>query len=512
MRALPHLLAGVVTSALALAVGSVGNSVAATAPYQHVLLISIDGMHAIDLANYIAANSQSALAALVRSGVVYPNAMTTMPSDSFPGLLAQVSGGSPKSTGVFYDDSFDRTFFAPGSNCAGVPGAEVGFAENIDVDSDRLDAGGTPGSPMTQIDPKKLPMAVVAGKCTAIYPHAFPRVNNVFEIVKGHGGRTAWSDKHPAYELLNGPSGKGLDDLFALEQDSLIPGTKIKTTGSFKAERDFDEARVKAVVNEMNGLDSTGSRRAPVPTLFGMNFQAVSVGQKLPKAGPGDAADLIGGYVDASAKPSNGLATQLAYVDKALGELVNVLRANNLYDTTLIIIASKHGQSPIDPATFQALDDDPYTKTPGYGFHIADDASLIWLKPEARAANLQGAQVYLSKNLKVLGIGKLLTPNALSLIYQDPATDSRTPDFMVGVNPGVVYTSGSKIAEHGGFNLDDRSVALLISSPRLHVQSITAVVQTTQVAPTILKALGFDPNELQAVREEGTQQLPGLPF
>jgi hypothetical protein len=97
-------------------------------------------------------------------------------------------------------------------------------------------------------------------------------------------------------------------------------------------------------------------------------------------------------------------------------------------------------------------------------------------------------------------------------MYQDPATDSRTPDFMVGVNPGVVYTSGSKIAEHGGFNLDDRSVALLVSNPHMQAQSITAVVQTTQVAATILKALGFDPNELQAVRQEGTQELPGLPF
>ena len=510
MSALSRLLVGIATSALAL--GSASNSIAAAAPYQHVLLISIDGMHALDLANYIAANSDSTLASLVHSGVVYENALTTIPSDSFPGLLAQVSGGSPKSTGVFYDDSFDRTFFAPGSNCTGAPGAEVAFAENIDVDSTRLDGGGTPGSPMTQIDPKKLPMAVVAGKCTAIYPHAFPRVNNVFEIVKQHGDHTAWSDKHPAYEWLSGPSGTGLDDLFALEQDSLIPGTKVKTTGSFKAERDFDEARVKAVLNEMKGLDSTGSHQAPVPTLFGMNFQAVSVGQKLPKAGPGDARDLVGGYLDASGKPSSGLAQQLAYVDSALGELVSALRANNLYDGTLIIIASKHGQSPIDPATLQALDDDPYTKTPGYGFHIADDASLIWLKPETHAANLHAAQDYLVKNMKALGIGKILTPNALAAMYQDPSTDSRTPDFIIGVNPGVVYTSGSKIAEHGGFNFDDRSVALLVSNPHLQAQSITAVVQTTQVAPTILKALGYEPNELQAVRLEGTQELPGLPF
>ncbi|HVO00566.1 MAG TPA: alkaline phosphatase family protein [Candidatus Cybelea sp.] len=496
----------------ALASGSFVAAAQAETAYKHILLISIDGMHAIDVANYVAANPQSTLASLVKSGVLYPNALSTMPSDSFPGMLAQVTGGTSKSTGVFYDDSFDRAYFAPDSNCAGDPGAEVSFAENIDVDSDKIDAGGTPGKPMTQIDPKKLPMTMVGGKCTAVWPHSFVRVNNVFEIIKRHGGHTAWSDKHPAYEVLAGPSGKGLDDLFALEQDSLISGTKVKTTGSFKAERDFDEARVKAVVNEINGLDSTGAHKAPVPTLFGMNFQAVSVGQKLPKAGPGDDASLIGGYLDATGKPASGLAAQLDYVDGALGELVNALKSAKLSDSTLIIIASKHGQAPVDPATFQATDDDPYTKTPGYAFHIADDASLIWLKPQTRAANLQAAQDYLTKNVKALGIAKLLTPNAMAAIYQDPTTDSRTPDFMVGVNPGVVYTSGKKIAEHGGSSLDDRNVALLVSNPRIHAQSTPALVQTTQVAPTILRALGLNPNELEAVKLEGTQELPGLPF
>ena len=56
----------------------------------------------------------------------------------------------------------------------------------------------------------------------------------------------------------------------------------------------------RPLINEINGMDSTGTAKAAVPTLFGMNFQAVSVGQKLPKAGPGDEAGLVGGYADAS--------------------------------------------------------------------------------------------------------------------------------------------------------------------------------------------------------------------
>lgn len=503
------LAAGTLTAALA---GALSASSAVAAPYKHVLLISVDGLHALDLANYVATNPASSFAALAHTGIFYPNALTSAPSDSFPGLVAQVTGGTPKSTGVFYDDSYDRTYFAPASDCKGEPGAEVAFAENIDVDSTRLDGGGKPGDYRSQIDPAKLPMTQINGKCSVVYPHDFVRVNNVFEIVKAHGGRTAWSDKHPAYEWLNGPSGKGVDDLYALEQDSLIPGTKIKTTGSFKAERDFDEARVQAVINEIKGLDSTGAHHAAVPTLFGMNFQAVSVGQKLPKAGPGDEAGLVGGYLDASGAPSNGLAGQLAYVDGALGKLMAALKDNHLADSTLIILASKHGQSPIDPATFQPLDDDPYTKTPGYAFHIADDAALIWLKPQDRVKNLAAAQDYLEKSSKAEGIAQIQPPNALALAYQDPATDSRTPDFIATVNPGVVYTSGSKIAEHGGANANDRNVALLISSPSLKPRSVPTLVQTTQVAPTILRALGYNANELQAVKLEGTQELPATPF
>jgi hypothetical protein len=35
-------------------------------------------------------------------------------------------------------------------------------------------------------------------------------------------------------------------------------------------------------------------------------------------------------------------------------------------------------------------------------------------------------------------------------------------------------------------------------------------VETTQIAPTVLRLLGLDPSELKAVRIEGTSVLPGL--
>lgn len=76
-------------------------------------------------------------------------------------------------------------------------------------------------------------------------------------------------------------------------------------------------------------------------------------------------------------------------------------------------------------------------------------------------------------------------------------------------NTGVIFTGGSKIAEHGGLNEDDVHTALLLSLPGMKQQVVKTQVLNQQVAPTILKALGIDPNQLDSVRKE---QISVLPF
>src|SRR5215831_12273127 len=168
LRSLKWLCVGVSIAALtttALADPSTGPHV------HHVLLISVDGMHAVDLSNYVAAHPTSTLATLAGHGAVYPNALSSAPSDSFPGLLALVTGGTPKSTGVFYDVSFDRELFAPGSNCQGAPGAVPTYDESLDKDPTSVDGGGTLGQPLTQINAANLPLALVNGQCVPVFPH-----------------------------------------------------------------------------------------------------------------------------------------------------------------------------------------------------------------------------------------------------------------------------------------------------------------------------------------------------
>ena len=480
---------------------------------RHVLLISIDGLHAVDLQNYIADHPESALAGLAEHGVVYANATGSAPSDSFPGLLALVTGGTPKSTGVFYDVSYDRKLFPPGSNCVGTLGTMTHFDEFDDKDVTRTDAGGTLRHPLTQIDATQLPLTLKAGVCVPVYPHDILRVNTLFEVIRGHGGYTAWSDKHPAYDLVNGPSGEGVIDLFTPEVNSNDAVTGVDTTKGFHSVQRNDELKVQSILNEIDGKDSTGSVARPVPKIFGMNFQAVSVGQKLAKGNSTDPADagLIGGYADAAGlTPNNGLVSGLDYADNAVGRIVAALNAKHLDRSTLVIITAKHGQSPIDLALRQAVDDGPYGATPGLDFFQTDDVALIWLKKSAQAGSYAAAKHYLETQKGPLGIVEILARAELTSLSQDPFKDNKTPDFIAITTPGLIYTGGSKLAEHGGFAHDDRNVGLLVSHPALSASTNSDDVETRQVAPTILRSLGISPSELRAVTREGTDVLPGL--
>src|SRR5215472_12747930 len=330
---------------------------------RHVLLLSIDGLHEQDLARYTTLHPNSALAQLTHLGTTYTNASTSKPSDSFPGLLSMVTGGSPRSTGVFYDDSYDRNLSAPGSNCS-TKGTEVVYDESIDKDPNALDAGGG-------IDPTALPLDGSNG-CKPVYPHSFLHVNTIFEVARQAGLYTAWSDKHPAYDLVNGPSGTGVADLYTPEIAS-TDGTRLGTQA-------YDDLKVTAILNEIAGKDHTGTKQEPVPAIFGMNFQAVSVTQKL----AGD------GYLDANATPSPELQAALDHTNESVGKMLDALRRANLFSNTTIILSAKHGQSPIDPTLRLIVDKNiiPNLVNSVQAGLLAqateDDVVLIWLSDQSK--------------------------------------------------------------------------------------------------------------------------------
>ncbi|HEY3974305.1 MAG TPA: alkaline phosphatase family protein [Candidatus Sulfotelmatobacter sp.] len=539
-------------------------------PIQHVLLISVDGMHAVDLlncANGITTTNNGQpycpnLAALSTTGINYVAASTSKPSDSFPGLTAIVTGGSPAYTGVYYDVAYSRNFSAPkettGNGLAGGPctpygsatGTTTEYEEGIDIDKTKVN-GGAPGASLTDggfasIDPKHLVRDPSTG-CKPVWPWEFVRANSIFTVIHNAGGYAAWSDKHPAYSsVASGGSPSTLDDFYAPEINSTVvglPGVVTPTgvnctnivdntadltawTNSFANIQCYDTLKVDAILNEIDGWNHLRTKQTKVPTIFGMNFQALSVGQKLVEA----SNNTTGGYLDAQGTPTPALLGEFQFVDASIAAFVSELQKQGLSNSTLIIITAKHGQSPIDPNRYvsQLINATspatllsnagyiPYSESTNNPTGIGpteDDVSLLWLNS---SANTDAAVGILEANPTMttgIGLGQIFYGPALWLNFNNPTNDPRTPDIIVTPNIGVTYSgSTAKLEEHGGFGHDDTNVVMLLSYPTFKPRTVYSGVGTAQVAPTILKVLGLDPTALDAIRVEGTPVLPGVPL
>ena len=569
----------------------------------HVLLISIDGMHAVDFANCVASKTCPTLAELAERGVTYTRTTTSRPSDSFPGLMALVSGGTPRTVGAFYDVAYDRVLAPPKKTTGnGLPGEDLGsqyqckegqingtqteVEEGVEIDETKLNGGGPFTGPNALIDggvisinPDRLERDPFNG-CRPVYPWNFVRTNTIYGVIHKAGMFTAWSDKHAPYAVVSGPTGtdqpSNVDDYYSPEVNSfeiLLPGIKPAApaggasfdcgtpstsnsgvvfpnltddwTVGFDAIKCYDQLKVNAVVNWINGEPHLGGPHGskPVPAIFGMNFQAVSVGQKLiaPKSATRTDANS-GGYEDAQGTPRPLMLGEIEFVDAAIGQMVTALENNHLLDSTAIIITAKHGQSPVDPNRFFPIPGNSGTNgtppsgiigsllpavysDPNNGLGLAeDDISQIWLADSTRTAD---AVTDLENAGTQVGLGQIYYGGSLTTMFNAPGVpehpgpccklreggDPRTPDIIVIPNVGVVYTGNlKKQSEHGGFAWDDTNVMMLVSNPGLEPKTLDSFVETTQVAPTVLKLLGLNPNDLDAVKAEGTPVLPGLNF
>jgi hypothetical protein len=535
---------------------------------RRVLLVSIDGMHAVDYLNCSQGVNGGQpycpnLAKLGATAVNYLDTSTSRPSDSFPGLTTMVSGATPRLHGAFYDVAYDRVFAPPvnttGNGLQGGPctpnqpnGTSTEYEEGIDINQmylngiDGISTKNGDGG-INSIDPTRL-VRDPFNNCAPVYPWNFVRTNTVFGVIHGAKGYTAWSDKHPSYSSVAGPgNGSNLDDYYSPEINSMVvalPGIKTVLglacdpipdpsqlgawTDSFQNIQCYDTLKVNAILNEIDGFNHNRTKRTTVPTIFGMNFQAVSVGQKLIEKNVGS-----GGYSDAAGTPSNLLLEEVQFVDAAIGSWIAELQKQGLTDSTLIIITAKHGQSPIDSQRYVGITaSGPVTTSPSLlidnclppsesnaGGQIGpteDDVSLLWLMSSCNATSeVQVLETQSPASANIAGIGQIFFGPSLNQLFNPPGIppngDPRTPDIIVAPNVGVTYSgSTKKQAEHGGFSHDDTNVIILVSNPRIAPSTITTPVQTAQVAPTILEALGLDPGSLQAVQEQGTQVLPGI--
>src|SRR5271165_5171507 len=440
-------------------------------PFQHVLLISVDGMHALDYQNCSTGlpgvnNGEPYcpnLAALGLAGTTYLNATTSKPSDSFPGLMAIVSGGSPRTVGAFYDVAYDRSLQPPtittGNGVAGgacspgqtPTGTTTEFEEGIDFNKTQLNGGAPAGvdGGVASIDPKKLERDPAKG-CAPVYPWNFVRTNTIFGVVHAARGYTAWADKHPSYSSVSGPgNGTNVDDYYSPEINSTVvplPGVSGCTsipdptntgawTDSFQNIQCYDTLKVQAILNEIDGKDHSGKFRRPVPEVFGMNFQVVSVGQKLIEKSIG----VTGGYLDNIGTPSQALLGEIKFADTSIGKMVAALKAQGLYNSTLIVISAKHGQNPIDSARYLGistkpndpittspatilndllpLSEQPSNSPPGIG-PTEDDISLLWLSNSADTSSAVGMLEKQSPaTSNIAGIGEIFSGPGITQMF-----------------------------------------------------------------------------------------------
>ena len=483
---------------------------------RQVLVISLDGAHALDLALWVKNNPNSALAQLSRRGINFTNASTTKPSDSIPSTVGIFTGASPAVGGMYYDDAYHRAWFPPGSSCICAAGTVIDLKQGINLAPD--------GS--TGVDPNKLPMRIVNGVCVPVFPHDMLRVNTVFEVIRGNGRRrTAYSEKRPSYDFLNGPSGKGVDDLYTPEiacYPFTAPATCNNALLKLSDTMAFDELRVKSVINEIDGKDHTGTVSVGTPVLFGMNFQSVNAAKK------DSLLPIVGGYADDLGTPNPDLASALTYVDGAIGRMVAELAAQGLTNATAIIITAKHGETSLDPSkrfveSTSAIQKvlsaagipgipPPPAAPPAIAKLTEKSTAYIWLKDQSQTLPIVTV-LTTRANETTLNIAQILSGESLKLLFTDPLADPAPPDIVVVPNPGTNYEPATQVmAEHGGFNENDTHVPLLVVVPSLPPVVIRAAVTTTQIAPTILNLLRLDTRQLQAVRLEGTRVLPGIPL
>ncbi len=435
-------------------------------PAEHVLIVTVDGMHAVDLANWVGLHPQSVLAGLSRRGVSYTNAHVPWP-DGAAGLLAFATGGTSISTGIVSSEGYDRALAAGGPGCVAA-GAEINL--------DRTDA--------------PLPRDPGHG-CAEVPVHALVRVNSIFDLVHANGGRTAWADESAAYaDLLRGPSGTALDEVFVPPERS---GASLIETA-----RIGDERRVDAVLGWIDG------RQGAAPRLFGVALMSVDAAQRQAPSGSGT-------------EPRAGAPLQNAMeqIDGQLGRVVRELGKAGLEDSTWIVVTARHGQAPMGDQPLRAVDPARIEAVARSSAHgelarvTADTVGLVWLKrPEAAAAVLQAYR----ENRTALGIGEIYSADKLGLIMNTAEEDTRMPDIVLEPQAGVIWMrpGADRPRVHGGFSDDQDHVALLISGRQLTGRVDKTPVPTTQIAPLILRILGMEKMDLKALHREHTPALPGI--
>ncbi|TKA42814.1 hypothetical protein B0A54_07030 [Friedmanniomyces endolithicus] len=425
--------------------------------YKQVVMLSFDGMHQFDLMDYVAKYPNSTWATIVlKNGIMYENARASEPSDSFPATTALFCGASPRVSGIWWDDVWDRALYPAGSNCTGPIGSEAAWDESNDLNSSLIDGGGA-------LKVSHLPMQLTAwGTCQPVYPHNYLRVNTVFEVGRANGLVTAYADKHLTYEFMNGPSGPSHSANFqaitwAQTNTGYLDALGAQPNKSLEMALQYADARLGTFISDLKAagqLDSTllllGSKQGQGP-INAANETFIS--------------DV---HLTASVEAAGIAVAQTTADDGGIMWLVDqsqaqAAKANLLANTTL-----------------------------GVAYVLAGDEIQ-------HAVSIHTPNPTSDPKIDILPQG-----------FGSPWLDSRVPDLIIGAKVGYLWASSPRFEDHGGYLPQDLNVPLIAYNPYLEPANNSIFVSNRQVASTMVKALGLPLAQLDGYRIEGTPVLPGV--
>ena len=378
---------------------------------KHALIIFIDGFRADLLDPELAPH----IAALGRAGTRFANAEAGFPSDSMPGILGPLTGATPRDTGVPYDEYYDRHYKLA-----------IEITETVTV---------PPG----------------------LKPHDLLRVPTLFEAAKAKGLRTAFISKHIGYEILQGPSGRGVDRL---------------------------------------ELPESANWKGPFKEYDAQNFETLTT--MIAK----DGADVAGIYAIAAnyAMKDHGVASAetraaVADIDAQVGRLVDAIAAAGRYDDTVFVVMGDHGDTDTPDAIASKGEGSVVGFLAEQGIKAAkitaDDVMLAWLADSSQAQKAVSLLDTPEARARY-GIDRVLGPDELKSMRD--FADDQMPDFVLLVKPGTVYTKlpSKKKAEHGGAFDSDRRVAFVLEGPGIKSGTLVeSKVNIFSMAPTLAKLLGL---------------------
>ena len=189
--------------------------------------------------------------------------------------------------------------------------------------------------PQSGLNPATYP--VDPKTCQPIMPWDYLKVNSIFQVIQNAGMRTAWSDKHAIYTSFNGHWFGWQQHRRLLRPGDRLAGGRAKrravpdryATGrtTTPPPSSTTATRCRRSSTRLNGYDHSGQNKVGVPAILGMNFQTVSVAEKVdspstltknPDGTYTEGPVELAGYYPGTTTPRPLLASALDYVNAQL--------------------------------------------------------------------------------------------------------------------------------------------------------------------------------------------------